>query len=52
MTEKDKEINDLRREVDRLKAELAEARRIQNWLFSRVPPEKLDGYLEFRFGKK
>lgn len=41
MTEKDKEINELRREVARLNAELQKAKEIQAILFNLVPDEKL-----------
>ena len=37
MTEKDKEIQELRREVERLKAELARAKALQYRLFRLVP---------------
>ena len=41
MTEKDKEIQDLRRENERLRSELRDARAAQKLLFDLVPPEKL-----------
>lgn len=41
MTEKDKEIQELRREVERLKAELARAKEIQMRLFRLVPADAL-----------
>ena len=41
MTEKDKEINELRREVARLERELAKSKAIQYKLFKMVPAEKL-----------
>lgn len=41
MTEKDKEINDLRRENDKLRAELARAKEIQMRLFKLVPADAL-----------
>lgn len=41
MTEKDKEINELRREVARLERELARAKEIQMRLFRLVPADAL-----------
>lgn len=41
MTEKDKEINDLRRENDKLRAELARTKEIQMRLFRLVPADAL-----------
>jgi len=41
MTEKDKEINELRREVLRLQAELNRAKQIQRLLFEATPIERL-----------
>lgn len=41
MTEKDKEIQELRREVERLKAELARAKAMQYRLFKLVPADAL-----------
>lgn len=41
MTEKDKEINDLRRENDKLRADLARTKEIQMRLFKLVPAEAL-----------
>lgn len=39
--ERDKLINDLRREIDRLTAELKHAKEMQRVLFNLVPEEKL-----------
>ena len=41
MTEKDKEIQELRRENSQLRAELARAKALQRRLFNLVPPERL-----------
>lgn len=41
MTEKDKEINELRRENAKLRAELARAKEIQMRLFKLVPADAL-----------
>ena len=41
MTEKDKEIQELRREVASLRLELAKAKDIQAILFKLIPDEKL-----------
>ena len=41
MTEKDKEIQDLRRENDKLRAELARTKEIQMRLFRLVPADAL-----------
>lgn len=41
MTEKDKEINELRMEVDRLKAELARAKELQRRVFRFIPSDVL-----------
>lgn len=41
MTEQDKEIQELRREVERLKAELARSKAMQYRLFKLVPADAL-----------
>ena len=41
MTEQDKEIQELRREVERLKTELARAKAMQYRLFKLVPADAL-----------
>lgn len=41
MDERDKEIQDLRRENDRLRRELKEARAMQRRLFRLVPADKI-----------
>ena len=39
MDERDKEMNEMRREIARLRKELAESKRIQYELFKRVPAD-------------
>lgn len=41
MDERDKEINEMRREIKRLNDELTKAKQMQNILFGLIPEEKL-----------